>query len=129
MDRTNHIASSAFAGARVPVPPVFARGVLQSPNPVEIDLIPPACGDRPSEAAGSTVMNEVNEVLGTTNDLILAPGHTVPFAIISVGGGPGVDTKLVLVPYSAFRVVDKHIILPGATTASLKALPSFKYAI
>jgi hypothetical protein len=31
------------------------------------------------------------------------------------------------VPYTALKVVDKKVVLPGGTKDALKALPDFKY--
>jgi hypothetical protein len=37
-------------------------------------------------------------------------------------------TKYIDVPYNALQVRDKHMMLPGATKESLRALPEFNYA-
>ena len=55
------------------------------------------------------------------------PTEKVPFAVLSVGGFLGMGTKYVVVPFSSLQVKDKHMVLPGATKDSLKALPDFKY--
>jgi hypothetical protein len=52
----------------------------------------------------------------------------VPFAVLSVGGFLGMGTHYVVVPANALSVVDKHMMLRGATKDSLKALPAFQYA-
>jgi hypothetical protein len=83
---TGYIASSAFVAACLPTTPVFVQYTLQIGDTVKVKLIPLAVVDRPSKLAGSTVMIEVNEVLRTSNGLIVAPGHTVLFAVIPVGG-------------------------------------------
>jgi ribosomal 30S subunit maturation factor RimM len=76
---------------------------------------------------GSTVYNEANEAVGTIDDLIVTPTDTVPYAVLSVGGFLGMDTKYVVVPFSSLVVKDKKVVLPGATKDSLKGLPGFKY--
>jgi hypothetical protein len=86
-----------------------------------------ATGYRTSKVVGSSVVNEANEVVGTIDDLIITPSDRVPFAVLSVGGFLGMGTKYVVVPSSALEVVDKKMMLRGATKDSLKALPDFKY--
>jgi sporulation protein YlmC with PRC-barrel domain len=86
-----------------------------------------ATGYRTSKVVGATVVNEANETVGTIDDLIVTPTEKVPFAVLSVGGFLGMGTKYVVVPYSALKVGDKRMVLPGATKESLKSLPEFKY--
>lgn len=128
MNKTCYLAGSAMIGMCLLGSPVFAQGVVQTVGLVKVDPATVASGYRTSKVVGSTVMNEAKEVVGTIDDLIVTPGEKVPFAILSVGGFLGMDTKLVVVPYSQLQVVDKHMILPGATKDSLKSLPVFKYA-
>ena len=87
-----------------------------------------ATGYRTSKVVGSTVVNESNETVGTIDDLIVTPNERVPFAVLSVGGFLGIGSKYVVVPYSALKVQDKQMVLPGATKKSLKSLPEFKYS-
>jgi hypothetical protein len=128
MNQTSHIASSAFLGEHVLATPVFAQGLVRSVDMTKVDRIPLASGYRASEVVGRAVTNGANEVLGVIDDLILMPDSAEPFVALALSGFLGVDAKLVVLPYSAFRVVDKHIVLPGATMASLAALPSFEDA-
>jgi hypothetical protein len=94
---------------------------------MKVDPTTLATGYRTSKVVGSTVVNEANETVGTIDDLIVTPGEKVPFAVLSVGGFLGMGTKYVVVPFSALQVMDKKMVLPGATKESLKALPEFKY--
>jgi hypothetical protein len=107
----------------------FAQGAPQTAGVMKVDPQTVATGYRVSKVLGSTVINEANETVGTIDDLIVTPRETVPFAVLSVGGFLGIGTKYVVVPYNTLQVKDKeHMVLPGATKDSLKALPEFRYA-
>jgi hypothetical protein len=106
----------------------FAQLTPQTAGVMKVDPASVATGYRVSKVLGSTVVNETNETVGTIDDLIVTPSEVVPFAVLSVGGFLGMGTKYVVVPYSALKVQDKKMVLPGATKDSLKALPEFKYA-
>lgn len=108
--------------------PVFAQGAPQTIALVKVDLQSVATGYRTSKVVGSTVVNEADVKVGTIDDLIVTPGDKVPYAVLSVGGFLGVDTKYVVIPFNALVVHDKQMLLPGATKDSLKSLPDFKYS-
>jgi len=107
--------------------PVFAQGAPQTLSLMKVDPATLATGYRTSKVVGSTVYNEANVAVGTIDDLIVTPSETVPFAVLSVGGFLGMDSKYVVVPFSSLVVNDKKMVLPGATKDSLKSLPEFKY--
>jgi sporulation protein YlmC with PRC-barrel domain len=107
--------------------PVFSQGTQQTLSLMKVDPATLATGYRTSKLVGSTVYNEANEAVGTIDDLIVTPTDTVPYAVLSVGGFLGMDTKYVVVPFSSLVVKDKKVVLPGATKDSLKGLPGFKY--
>ena len=107
--------------------PALSQGAPQTVSLMKVDPTTLATGYRTSKVVGSTVVNEANETVGTIDDLIVTPGEKVPFAVLSVGGFLGMGTKYVVVPFSALQVMDKKMVLPGATKESLKALPEFKY--
>jgi hypothetical protein len=117
------IAMVALMGTQV-----LAQGTPQTAGVMKVDPATVATGYRVSKVVGSTVVNEANETVGTIDDLIVTPGEQVPFAVLSVGGFLGMGTKYVVVPYSALKIQDKKMVLPGATKDSLNALPEFKYA-
>ncbi len=110
------------------IAPSFAQGVQQTVTLMKIDQSTLATGYRTSKVVGSAVLNEANETVGTIDDLIVTPTDQVPFAVLSVGGFLGMGTRYVVVPANALTVVDKHMLLRGATKDSLKSLPSFQYA-
>lgn len=107
--------------------PAFSQGAPQTVTLMKVDPATLATGYRTSKVAGSAVVNETNETVGTIDDLIVTPSEKVPFAVLSVGGFLGMGTKYVVVPFSSLQVKDKKMVLPGATKDSLKALPEFKY--
>ena len=106
--------------------PAFSQGAPQTVTLMKVDPASLATGYRASKMVGSTVVNEANETVGTI-DLIITPTEEVPFAVLSVGGFLGMGSKYVVVPFSSLHVKDKRMVLPGATKASLTALPEFKY--
>jgi sporulation protein YlmC with PRC-barrel domain len=108
--------------------PAFSQGTPQTLSLMKVDPATLATGYRTSKVVGSTVYNEANEAVGTIDDLIVAPGEKVPFAVLSVGGFLGMGTKYVVVPFSSLQVSDKRMVLAGATKDSLKSLPEFKYS-
>jgi PRC-barrel domain len=107
--------------------PAFSQGAPQTVTLMKVDPTTLATGYRTSKVVGSTVVNEAKETVGTIDDLIVTPTEKVPFAVLSVGGFLGMGTKYVVVPFSSLQVMDKQMVLPGATKDSLKALPEFKY--
>src|ERR1700745_2781788 len=108
--------------------PAFSQGAPQTVTLMKVDPQTLATGYRTSKVVGSTVVNEANDTVGTIDDLIVTPGGQTPYAVLSVGGFLGLGTKYVVVPFTALKVVDKKMVLPGGTKDALKALPEFKYA-
>ena len=108
--------------------PAFSQGAPQTVVLTKVDPASLATGYRVSKVVGATVVNDANETVGPIDDLIVTPSDKVPFAVLSVGGFLGMGTKYVVVPFNSLQVKDKKMMLPGATKASLMALPEFKYA-
>lgn len=115
------LLATSFGGS------AFSQGSPQTVTLMKVDPASLATGYRTSKVVGSTVVNEANETVGKIDDLIVTPADKVPFAVLSVGGFLGMDSKYVVVPFSSLQVQDKKIVLTGATKDSLKALPAFKY--
>jgi PRC-barrel domain len=105
----------------------YAQGAPQTVTLMKVDPQSLATGYRTSKVVGSTVVNEANETVGTIGDLIVTPGGQAPYAVLSVGGFLGLGTKYVVVPFTALKIVDKKMVLPGGSKDALKALPEFKY--
>ena len=49
-------------------------------------------------------------------------------AIVNVGGFLGLAKHDVAIPVSQLKLIDKKLVLPGATKDALKASPEFQYA-
>ena len=77
---------------------------------------------------GQHVYNDKNERVGTVDDLIVTPDKAVSYAIVNVGGFLGLAKHDVAIPVSQFKLVDKKLVLAGATKEALKASPEFQYA-
>ena len=77
---------------------------------------------------GQPVYNDKNEKVGSVDDIIITPDKAVSFAIIGTGGFLGLAKHDVAIPVSQFKLVDKKLVLPGATKEALKAIPEFQYA-
>src|ERR1700744_5258838 len=116
------LAMTAFAGT---------TGLLVVPSRadqlVAVDVRPLAEAYRASRMIGSVVMNDINEKIGTVDDLIVSPSDRVLFAVLSVGGFLGINRRLIAVPYSELKVDNegRKIILPGASKDALSNLPAF----
>jgi PRC-barrel domain len=127
MLRSLTLLTSAFAISAALAVPAFAQGAPQNITLTEVNPLILATGYRTSKVVGSTVVNDANETVGKIDDLIVTTGDKVPYAILSVGGYLGIGTKYVVVPASSLEVKDKHMVLRGATKASLKSLPEYTY--
>ena len=77
---------------------------------------------------GQPVYNDKDEKVGSVDDIIITPEKAVSFAIIGTGGFLGLATHDVAIPVSQLKLVDKKLVLPGATKDALKAIPEFQYA-
>ena len=77
---------------------------------------------------GQPVYNDKDEKVGSVDDIIITPDKAVSYAIVGTGGFLGLAKHDVAVPVSQFKLVDKKLVLPGATKEALKAIPEFQYA-
>jgi sporulation protein YlmC with PRC-barrel domain len=77
---------------------------------------------------GQTVYNEMQERVGTVDDIIVAPDKALSYAIVGAGGFLGVGKHDVAVPVSNFKLNEGKLVLAGATKDALKAMPEFEYA-
>jgi hypothetical protein len=87
-----------------------------------------AVGHRASKLIGAPVYNEQEEKVGSIDDLIITPDHSLSYAILSVGGFLGLGGRLVAIPVEQIRDEKGRLILPGATKEALKKVPEFQYA-
>jgi amphi-Trp domain-containing protein len=81
-----------------------------------------------NDILGKDVYNEAREKVGAVEDLIVTPEDAVSYAIVGAGGFLGMAKHDVGIPVKQFKITDKHILLPGATKAAVKAMPSYKRA-
>jgi sporulation protein YlmC with PRC-barrel domain len=77
---------------------------------------------------GKSVYKDKDEKVGDVDDLIIAPGSSVSYAIIGVARFLGLGERQVAIPVSRFERGEGRIVLPGAATDALQAMPSFQYA-
>jgi len=77
---------------------------------------------------GQPVYNDNKERVGTVDDIIVTPDKAISYAIVNAGGFLGLAKHNVAIPVSQFKLVDKKLVLPGATKDALKASPEFQYA-
>ena len=83
-------------------------------------------GYRTSKLAGRTVVNDLNEKIGTLDEVIITKDHDI-FMPVQVGGFLGVGSRLVVLPFDAFKIDESKIVLPNASREQLKKLADFKY--
>jgi len=121
------ILAGAAVLATAPIGPAHSQGAPQTVTLMKVDPATLATGYRASKLIGSSVVNEASETVGTIDDLIVTPGGQAPYAVLSVGGFLSIGTKYVVVPFPSLQVIDKRVVLRGATKDALKALPEFKY--
>ena len=77
---------------------------------------------------GQSVYNEMDERVGSVDDIIVTPAKALSYGIINAGGFLGLTKHNVAIPVSQFKLVDNKLVLPGATRKALKAIPEFQYA-
>ena len=77
---------------------------------------------------GQAVYNDKDEKVGSVDDIIITPDKAVSYAIVGTGGFLGLAKHDVAIPVSQLKLVDKKLVLPGATKEALKAIPEFQYA-
>lgn len=73
------------------------------------------------------VFNENGEKVGVIHDIIVAPDHSVSYAIIAASQFLGVSHHDVAIPIEQLDYKDGKLVLAGATKAAIKSLPEFEY--
>src|SRR3984893_5252117 len=89
-----------------------------------VDLRVVEQGYRAHKLVGRTVVNDLNETIGTIDDVIVTKDHDV-YMPVQVGGFLGVGSRLVVLPFDAFAIDDRKIVLPNASKEQLKKLAVF----
>ena len=77
---------------------------------------------------GQPVYNNMDERVGSVDDIIVTTDKSVSYAIINAGGFLAVAKHNVAIPVSQFQLDGDKLVLPGATRDALKAAPEFDYA-
>ena len=77
---------------------------------------------------GKAVYNDLNERVGSIDDVIVTTDKSVSYAIINAGGFLAVAKHDVAVPVSRLKLINDKLVLAGATKDALKAAPPFEYA-
>ena len=77
---------------------------------------------------GHPVYNNMDERVGSIDDIIVTTDKSVSYAIVNAGGYLAVAKHNVAIPVSQFQLSGDKLVLPGATRDSLKAAPEFEYA-
>ena len=77
---------------------------------------------------GQPVYNNMDERVGSIDDIIVSLDKSVSYAIINAGGFLAVAKHNVAVQVSQLKLVNNKLVLPGATKDALKASPGFEYA-
>ena len=123
------IPAAAAQQASPPASAAAPPGVVATTNNpnLAVATVKLESGSRLSRIIGSAVHNDAGERVGTVDDLIMTGDSRVTMAVIAVGGFLGLGAKLVAVPWSQLRPEAERVVLPGATTDMLNAMPSFTY--
>jgi sporulation protein YlmC with PRC-barrel domain len=87
-----------------------------------------ALGYRASNLLKSSVYDVDGKNIGRVVDIIVTRQAAVSYFIVDVGGFLGIGAKQIAVPASAFKIVDKKVVLPGVTASELKQLPAFHFS-
>jgi len=125
------LASATLLGFFVVSPLMIGSTAAQTAPPsatvVQLQPVQIATARRGSKVIGASVVNSLNQTVGKIDDILIRPDDRVLFAVLSVGGFLGIGDKLVVMPYDQLTMQGDKIMLPSATTETLKALPEFKY--
>ena len=128
MRKTTFLAGAIMIGVASFAPQLNAQGVQQPVAIAKVDVQTVQGGYRASKVIGSKVLNDANETIGKIDDLLVTRDGKEPYAVRSIGGFLGIDSKLVVIRYDSLKFVDNTIVLPGGTKDGLNILPAFEYA-
>jgi hypothetical protein len=128
MKKTTLLAGAVMIGVASFAPQLNAQGVQQPVAIAKVDVQTVQGGYRASKVIGSKVLNDTNETIGKIDDLLVTRDGKEPYAVLSIGGFLGIDSKLVVIRYDSLKFVDNTIVLPGGTKDGLNILPAFEYA-
>ena len=79
------------------------------------------------QSLGHPVYNNMDEHVGSVDDIIVTTDKPLSYAIINAGGFLAMTKHNVAIPVSQFQLNGDKLVLPGATRDALKAAPEFEY--
>ncbi len=91
-----------------------------------------SAGLRMSKVVGSSVYNDRDEKVGSVDDVVMSPDHSLN-AVVSVGGFLGVGSKMVEVPFNKLQFgntkasSDNRVVMPGVNKDALTSMPDYHY--
>jgi PRC-barrel domain len=115
LNRTTLLAAAALALggiAAVPAPAAFAHGANIRAMWHTTHLV------------GTPVFNDQHQQIGTISDVLVSPSGGATEAVLSVGAYVG-GNKQVAVPLAHLAMARGAMTMPGATKATLEALPTY----
>jgi hypothetical protein len=106
-----------------------AQGVPQVVELAKVDVQTLAAGYRASKVIGSSVVNDTDETIGKIDDILISSDGKQSYAVLSIGGFLGMNSRLIVVPYNSLTFSEEKVTLPGGTKEGLKMIREFKYAV
>ena len=130
MTRSKFLLAAAFLmSVHGLVTPAGAEAVKQTIVLTEVDPTVLATGWRASDIMGAKVYDDVGVEIGKIEDMIITASGTVPYAVVSVGGFLGIDAHHVVVAASALELVDKKLVLHGASKEFAQCAAEFRLRV
>lgn len=77
---------------------------------------------------GRDVYNDLDEVVGQVDDIIIGPDKELAYAIVNAGGFLNVTKHDVAIPVTSIDLIGDKLVIVGATRQALQASPKFEYA-
>jgi sporulation protein YlmC with PRC-barrel domain len=77
---------------------------------------------------GRDVYNDLDEIVGQIDDIIIGPDKELAYAIVNAGGFLNVTRHDVAIPVTSINLVGEKLVIAGATRQALQDSPRFEYA-
>lgn len=74
------------------------------------------------------VYSDLDERIGTVDDIIIGPDKEVSYAIVDASGFLALTKHDVAIPVTQMDLVEDRLVIPGATREALQDAPTFQYA-
>ena len=120
------VVSSATSSATAMSRSALAQA--QAVTLVEVDVTAVADGFQTSKLLGKAVHNEMDEKIGTLDDIIITKDGKL-VTILQVGGFLGLGGHLIAIPFESLNISNdgRKITLAGASKEAVGKLPQFEY--